>query len=134
MLGWLVEQKQIAPHIPVFDKSQRDDGTFSRSDFIFDAANNRYVCPAGKHLKPAWRSKKNPYRYRASLYDCQSACRPASGAQVGEPPGTQTPRCPTDVSSREFPLLAGGAYAYRNEQCRYELDLAFLFRPGSDRK
>lgn len=33
MLNWLVEEKGIAPHIPVFDKSKRDDGTFSRNDF-----------------------------------------------------------------------------------------------------
>jgi hypothetical protein len=33
MLNWLVEEKDIAPHIPVFDRSKRDDGTFSRSDF-----------------------------------------------------------------------------------------------------
>src|SRR6476661_3753499 len=33
MLNWLVEEKGIAPHIPVFDNSKRDDGTFSRSDF-----------------------------------------------------------------------------------------------------
>lgn len=72
MLGWLVEEKQIAPHIPVWDKTERDDGTFGRSSFSFDAQNNRYTCPAGRFLKPAWRSKqKNPYRYRASLYDCQ---------------------------------------------------------------
>ncbi len=36
MLNWLVEEKGIAPHIPVFDKSKRDDGTFSRSDFRYD--------------------------------------------------------------------------------------------------
>jgi hypothetical protein len=34
MLNWLVEEKGIAPHIPVFDKSKRDDGTFSRSNNI----------------------------------------------------------------------------------------------------
>jgi hypothetical protein len=72
MLGWLVEEKAIAPHIPVWDKSEHHDGTFGRSSFTFDEQNNRYVCPAGKYLKPAWRSKKkNPFRYRASLYDCQ---------------------------------------------------------------
>jgi hypothetical protein len=72
MLGWLVDEKKIAPHVPVWDKSKHHDGTFSRSDFIFDSENNRYVCPAGKQLKPAQRSrKKNPFRYRASLYDCQ---------------------------------------------------------------
>jgi transposase len=73
MLGWLVEEKQIAPHIPVWDKSEPGDGIFGRSDFTFDAENNRYICPAGKHLKPAWRSrvKKNLFRYRASQHDCQ---------------------------------------------------------------
>jgi hypothetical protein len=73
MLGWLVEEKGIAPHVPVWDKSEHRDGTFGRSSFTFDASNNRYVCPAGKYLKPAWRSKKkDPFRYRASLYDCQA--------------------------------------------------------------
>lgn len=73
MLGWLVNDKQIAPHVPVWDKSERTDGTFGRSAFSFDAQNNRYVCPAGKLLKPTWRmKKKNPNMYRASQYDCQA--------------------------------------------------------------
>lgn len=73
MLGWLVDEKAIAPHIPVWDKSEHNDGTFGRSSFTFDAENNRYLCPAGKFLKPSWRTKKkNPYRYRASQYDCQA--------------------------------------------------------------
>lgn len=36
-LAWLVNEKKIAPHIPVFDKSKRTDGTFSRSDFTWQA-------------------------------------------------------------------------------------------------
>jgi hypothetical protein len=72
MLGWLVEDKAIAPHIPVWDKSEHSDGTFGRSSFTFDEANNCYICPAGNYLKPAWRSKKkHSYRYRASQHDCQ---------------------------------------------------------------
>jgi transposase len=50
MLNWLVEDKGIAPHIPVFDRSKRDDGTFSRSDFRYDPTNDVYHCPAGKTL------------------------------------------------------------------------------------
>ena len=50
MLNWLVEEKAIAPHIPVFDKSKRDDGTFSRSDFRYDPTSDIYHCPAGKTL------------------------------------------------------------------------------------
>ena len=36
MLNWLVHERGIAPHIPVFDKSERTDGTFSRADFTYD--------------------------------------------------------------------------------------------------
>ena len=32
-LGWLVKDKRITPHIPVWEKSDREDGIFSRSDF-----------------------------------------------------------------------------------------------------
>jgi hypothetical protein len=28
-----VNEKGIAPHVPIIDKSKRDDGTFSREDF-----------------------------------------------------------------------------------------------------
>jgi transposase len=71
MLGWLVDEKKIAPHVPVLDKSERGDGTFGRSSFTFDVENNRYVCPAGKIMNSGQRTKKkNPYRYRASQHDC----------------------------------------------------------------
>jgi hypothetical protein len=46
-LEWLVNEAKIAPHIPVVDKSKREDGTFSREDFTFDEERNVYICPAG---------------------------------------------------------------------------------------
>jgi len=46
MLNWLVEDKQITPHIPVIDKSRREDGTFSREDFRYDERTDTYTCPA----------------------------------------------------------------------------------------
>ena len=46
MLAWLVHEQGIEPHIPVFDKSTRKDGTFRRSDFTHDHERNLYVCPA----------------------------------------------------------------------------------------
>jgi hypothetical protein len=49
-LNWLVKDKDIAPHIPVIDKSKREDGTFSREDFRFDKERNVYICPANKTL------------------------------------------------------------------------------------
>jgi len=44
LLKWLVD-RNIAPHVPVWDKSARPDGTFSRSDFVFDQEHNIYICP-----------------------------------------------------------------------------------------
>lgn len=71
-LGWLVKEARITPHIPVWDRSQRDDGTFSRSDFVFDKKRNLYVCPAGKTLTTTGRvNKEDTYRYVASLTDCR---------------------------------------------------------------
>jgi hypothetical protein len=49
-LNWLVNDAKIAPHIPVVDKSRREDGTFSREDFTFDKDRNVYICPAEKIL------------------------------------------------------------------------------------
>ena len=50
-LGWLVMEKRITPHIPVWDKSTRDDGTVSRSDFRWDKKRAVYVCPNGKDMR-----------------------------------------------------------------------------------
>jgi len=50
MLGWLVYEHGIEPHVTVFDKSARTDGTFSRHDFIYDHAGDIYRCPDGKVL------------------------------------------------------------------------------------
>ena len=48
MLGWLVHEHGIEPHVTVFDKSARQDGTFSRGDFTYGHARDLYLCPGGK--------------------------------------------------------------------------------------
>jgi hypothetical protein len=50
MLGWMVQDKGIAPHVPVWDKSERKDGTLSSSEFIWDERANEYRCPQGPAL------------------------------------------------------------------------------------
>ena len=40
MIGWLVDERGIEPHVKLMDKSERTDGTFSRSDFAFDPEGN----------------------------------------------------------------------------------------------
>ena len=73
-LNWLVEDKQIAPHIPVIDKSMREDGTFSREDFTFSKEGNVYICPAFKILTTTGRIMNGDMLfYRASTRDC-AAC------------------------------------------------------------
>ncbi len=81
MLAWLVHEQGIEPHIPVFDKSTRKDGTFSRSDFTYDHERDLYVCPAGKELMHYRRQFQQPrtgvdaeglMRYRATKQDCGS--------------------------------------------------------------
>jgi transposase len=81
MLNWLVHERGIEPHIPVFDKSKRKDGTFSREDFIYDHASDSYRCPGGKLLKLYRRPFKRPrdgvnkdgtLGYRASKHDCDA--------------------------------------------------------------
>jgi len=70
-LNWLVNEKRIAPHIPVIDKSKREDGTFSREDFIFDKERNVYVCPNNKLLHTTGTVHDGyALRYRASKSDC----------------------------------------------------------------
>jgi len=72
-LNWLVKDKNIAPHIPVIDKSHRDDGTFSREDFAFNKERNVYRCPAGKLLTTTGKlvNDGETLLYCASLTDCR---------------------------------------------------------------
>jgi len=94
MLGWLVK-RNIAPHIPVIDKSGRTDGTWTRADFEWDAENDQYICPEGQALKQFRRNYSDPNRgptengrayYRALKLTCQacpskSKCCPNADAR-----------------------------------------------------
>jgi transposase len=82
MLAWMVEQKKIEPHVPVWDKTERKDDTFPGSDFQWNEQANEYRCPAGHALRSEWRPFKNARThitkadtviYRASQSDC-AAC------------------------------------------------------------
>src|SRR5208283_4778357 len=71
-LGWLIETG-ITPHIPVWDKSGREDGTFSSNDFKFDRERNVYVCPTNKLLRTTGNAgADHKVRYRASRRDCRA--------------------------------------------------------------
>ena len=94
-LDWVVRTKKIVPFIPLFDKSTRTDGTWSRSDFTWKPDNDLYVCPEGKELLQTRRNYSDPSRgkpkegrkkYRALKSDCQacpskSRCCPNADAR-----------------------------------------------------
>ena len=70
LLKWLVD-RDITPHIPVWDKSARPDGTFSRADFVFDQERNIYICPGGSELTSTGNiDQGHTVYYRASKSDC----------------------------------------------------------------
>jgi len=110
MLGWLVDH-DIDPHISVWDKSQRNDGTFSRADFDYDKERDLYICPGGKTLGTTGRlHSDNTYRYIASKYDCDAcALKPKCCPNT---PARRVPRDPNE-EARDYTraLMETEAYA-----------------------
>ena len=86
MLGEIVA-RDIEPHVPVWDKSKRDDDTLSREDFSFDPERGVYICPQGKTMRTTGRVfGGNTLYYRASKLDCERCslkqqCCPRSPAR-----------------------------------------------------
>jgi transposase len=90
-LAWLVHERGIEPHIPVFEKN-RTDGSFGRPDFLYDHEADTYTCPAGKQLRSYWQegraAKGKPpadgiYKYRARKADCD-ICEPRTRCRPGD--------------------------------------------------
>jgi hypothetical protein len=81
MVGWLVDERGIEPHVNLVDKTERTDRTFSRSDVAFDPDRNLYVCPGGKEVRKYHRAFAKPRDgltkdgtmiYFASKRDCEA--------------------------------------------------------------
>ena len=81
LLGWMVNDKAIEPHVPVCDKTQRNDETLSSSDFQWNEQADEYRCPQGNVLRSQRRAfkilrthitKAGTIIYRASQSDCAS--------------------------------------------------------------
>ena len=81
MLAWMVEHKGIEPHVPVWEKWQRNDQTISSSEFQWNEELDEYRCPQGHALRNQWRPFKNPRThvtkadtiiYRSSQSDCST--------------------------------------------------------------
>ena len=137
MLAWLVHEQGIEPHVPVFDKSERKDGTFSRDAFQFDHESDTYTCPAGKQLRRYRRAFTVPrtgvasddtVRYRASQAEC--------GACALKPkccPNTPARKVPRSIheGARDMARDIGKTDAYvvsRRERKKVEMLFAHLKR------
>ena len=82
-LGWMVNEKAIEPHVPVWDKTERSDGTLSSSDFRWDEQANEYRCPQGEPLRSEWRIFKRP---RTRITKANTIIYHASQAACGQCP------------------------------------------------
>ena len=125
-LGWLVGCG-IAPHIPVRDASERDDGTFSRSDFRWDRRRGVYICPSNKTLHTTGTVHDgNALRYRASKFDCDVCVLKTKCC-----PNTPARQIPRDVheDARDLARRLMGTKRFlksRDERKRVEMRFAHL--------
>ena len=125
-LGWLIGAG-ITPHIPVWDKSTREDGTLSRSDFRWDKRGGVYICPNNKVLHTSGTVHEGrTLLYRASKLDCdvcalKARCCPKQLAR----------KIPRDVheEARDVARQLMGTKAFlrsRDERKRVEMRFAHL--------
>ena len=123
MLGWLV-QRDIDPHIPVWDKGKRDDGTIGREAFTFDRDRNIYVCPQGKTLKTTGRVHDGKtLLYRSSKHDCDPC-----PLKLKCCPNTPARKIPRDINeeARDYtrPLMETEAFG-RSRTRRKKIETLF---------
>jgi transposase len=128
-LHWLVNEKKIAPHIPVIDKSKREDGTFSREDFTFDKARDIYTCPAGNILTTTRKIvNDDQLLYRASKLDCDIC--PFKMRCCPKEPSRKVPRS-VHEDARDVARALGRTEAFeqsRHDRKRVEMLFAHLKR------
>ena len=125
-LGWQAGEK-ITPHIPVWDRSVREDGTYSRSDFKWHKQRGLYVCPNGKVLRTSGTIHDGKtLLYRASKRDCD-VC-PLKMRCCPKEPSRKIPR-DLHEDARDVARRLMGTPAFiksRDERKRVEMRFAHL--------
>jgi hypothetical protein len=127
LLKWLVD-RNITPHVPVWDKSARPDGTFSRADFVFDRERNTYVCPGGAELTSTGNiDQGHIVYYRANKKDCSiCALKPKCTTAVAR---KVTRDIDEDVRDRVRALASTEAFQQsRRERKKIEMRFAHMKR------
>ena len=114
----------IEPHVPVIDKSNRSDGTFSRADFDYDTERDVYTCPGGQLLKTTGNiHADDTLRYRAKTSDCRSC--PLKQRCC---PNTPQRRVPRDINenARDYVRALAKTKAFKKSSDeRKKVEMAF---------
>jgi transposase len=98
MLAWMVDEKGIEPHVPVWDKWERTDDTISRSAFVWEPEANQYRCPEGHPMLSERRAFTKP---RTHVTKADTIIYRASALQCGKCPIKQ--RCCPNTPMRKIP-------------------------------
>lgn len=132
-LGWLIGAG-ITPQIPVWDRSTREDGTFSRADFTFDKERNVYVCPTGKLLTTTGSvGTDHVLRYLASKRDCETC--PLKPQCCPKTPSRKVTR-DINEDARDYARALMGTPEFdksRDERKKVEMRFAHLKTPLASR-
>jgi transposase len=126
MLEWLVQDKGIEPHVPVWEKAERDDGTFSISDFQWDEQADEYRCPRGQPLRSQWRAFSQP---RSHITQADTIIYRSSQQACAKCP--LKPRCCPNTPMRK---IARSLYEKSRDVARGLRDTATYRQSRKDRK
>jgi IS5 family transposase len=126
MLEWMVQDKGIEPHVPVWEKTERNDGTFSVTDFRWDEQANEYRCPRGEPLRSEWRPFKTPRSHvtQADTIIYRSSQRTCASCPL-------KPRCCPNTPMRK---IARSLYEHSRAVARRIADTAAYRQSRKDRK
>ena len=126
MLEWMVQDKGIEPHVPVWEKTERNDGTFSVTDFRWDEQANEYRCPRGEPLRSDWRPFKTPRSHvtQADTIIYRSSQRTCASCPL-------KPRCCPNTPMRK---IARSLYEQSRAVARRIADTAAYRQSRKDRK
>ena len=126
MLEWMVQDKGIEPHVPVWEKTERNDGTFSVTDFRWEEHANEYRYPCGEPLRSDWRPFKTPRSHvtQADTIIYRSSQRTCASCPL-------KPRCCPNTPMRK---IARSLYEQSRAVARRIADTAAYRQSRKDRK
>jgi len=79
ILAWMVDEKDISPHVTLLETPGAPTDNFTQKDFTYDQERDVFICPNGKELRQFWRpykvertgvTKDKKRMYRSRNTDC----------------------------------------------------------------